>query len=325
MVANSNDKNNTKMRERDAMQGTLEAVHALLLYRIRMTGESVSARDISDIFGNLWMKIESTFREIDEDTLEEGWTFAVERVYDAAQNNPGSLVRSLLRGRVDEPEVEVPEEDHHKDLSWDPYIRIILAPIVGQLDDGDGSGILLGKWPRRVVPGLLNAVRLLVGDELIEDMTIRANDIMATLQRSALDLDTEAFWEKVTSHRDAQTIRTQIFARLITKFEYYEKRRDWLIRILNGELANTSDEAPSVLAANWRVTEHNFVDLMTRCIDLQGDLSSLPHQYREILILDSGPQGVTIGEDFVYNLSRDRGSNDTGASKGTETDFDFGM
>ena len=82
------------------MQGTLEAVHAQLLYRIRMTGQSLSARDISDIFGNLWMKIESTFIDIDEDALEEGWTFAVERVYEAAQNNPGSLVRSLLRERV---------------------------------------------------------------------------------------------------------------------------------------------------------------------------------------------------------------------------------
>ena len=81
------------------MQGTLEAVHAQLLYRIRMTGQSLSARDISEIFGNLWMKIESTFIDIEEDALEEGWTFAVERVYEAAQNNPGSLVRSLLRGQ----------------------------------------------------------------------------------------------------------------------------------------------------------------------------------------------------------------------------------
>ena len=111
------------------MQGTLEAVHAQLLYRIRMTGQSLSARDISDIFGNLWMKIESTFIDIDEDALEEGWTFAVERVYEAAQNNPGSLVRSLLRERVASPEEVIPEEDHDKDLSWDPYLRIILSPI----------------------------------------------------------------------------------------------------------------------------------------------------------------------------------------------------
>ena len=55
-----------------------------------MTGQSLSARDISEIFGNL-MKIESTFIDIEEDALEEGWTFAVERVYEAAQNNPGSL------------------------------------------------------------------------------------------------------------------------------------------------------------------------------------------------------------------------------------------
>ena len=99
------------------MQGTLEAVHAQLLYRIRMTGQSLSARDISEIFGNLWMKIESTFIDIDEDVLEEGWTFAVERVYEAAQNNPGSLVRSLLRERVASPEEVIPEEDHDKDLS----------------------------------------------------------------------------------------------------------------------------------------------------------------------------------------------------------------
>ena len=147
------------------MQGTLEAVHAQLLYRIRMTGQSLSARDISEIFGNLWMKIESTFIDIDEDALEEGWTFAVERVYEAAQNNPGSLVRSLLRERVASPEEVIPEEDHDKDLSWDPYLRIILSPISDLLDPGDGSGILLGKWPRRIVPGVINAIRLLVGDE----------------------------------------------------------------------------------------------------------------------------------------------------------------
>ena len=56
------------------------------------------------------MKIESTFIDIDEDALEEGWTFAVERVYEAAQNNPGSLVRSLLRERVASPEEVIPEE-----------------------------------------------------------------------------------------------------------------------------------------------------------------------------------------------------------------------
>ena len=85
------------------MHGTLEAIHAQLLYRIRMTGESLSAKDISEIFGNLWMKIESTFVEVEEDDLEERWTFAVERVYDAAQNNPGSLVRGLLKERVSAP------------------------------------------------------------------------------------------------------------------------------------------------------------------------------------------------------------------------------
>ena len=288
------------------MQGAIEALHALLLYRIRMTGESVSARDISEIFGNLWMKVESTFVEIDEDELEERWTFAVERVYDAAQNNPGSLVRSLLKERVTAPEEIVLEEDNDKDLSWDPYLRIILAPLIDTLDPGDGSGILLGKWPRRIVPGIVNAIRLLVGDELIEDMSIRANDIMASLQTSALDLDTEIFWQKVTSHRDADGIRVQIFARLITKFQHYERRRDWFIRILNSELATTSDEAPSVLSANWRVTERTFVDLMTRVLAISEDTSELPHQLREILILDSGTQGVQIGEDFIYNLSRDR-------------------
>lgn len=288
------------------MQGAIEALHALLLYRIRMTGESVSARDISEIFGNLWMKVESTFVEIDEDELEERWTFAVERVYEAAQNNPGSLVRSLLKERVTAPEEIVLEEDNDKDLSWDPYLRIILAPLIDTLDPGDGSGILLGKWPRRIVPGIVNAIRLLVGDELIEDMSIRANDIMASLQTSALDLDTEIFWQKVTSHRDADGIRVQIFARLITKFQHYERRRDWFIRILNSELATTSDEAPSVLSANWRVTERTFVDLMTRVLAISEDTSELPHQLREILILDSGTQGVQIGEDFIYNLSRDR-------------------
>ena len=77
MPSSSEEKSN-KANEREAMQGTLEAVHALLLYRIRMTGQSVSAKDISEIFGNLWMKIESTFVEVDEDALEERWTFAVE-------------------------------------------------------------------------------------------------------------------------------------------------------------------------------------------------------------------------------------------------------
>ena len=79
-----------------------------------MTGQSLSARDISEIFGNLWMKIESTFIDIEEDALEEGWTFAVERVYEAAQNNPGSLVRSLLRERVASPEEVIPEEDRQR-------------------------------------------------------------------------------------------------------------------------------------------------------------------------------------------------------------------
>ena len=305
MPSSSEEKSN-KANEREAMQGTLEAVHALLLYRIRMTGQSVSAKDISEIFGNLWMKIESTFVEVDEDALEERWTFAVERVYDAAQNNPGSLVRGLLKERVSAPEEIVLEEDHNKDLSWDPYLRIILAPLLEKLDPGDGSGILLGKWPRRLVPGVINAIRLLVGDELIEDMSIRANDVMASLQTSALDLDTEIFWEKVTSHRDAASIRTQVFARLLTKFQHYEKRRDWFIRILNGELAMTSDEAPSVLSANWRVSEETFVDILTRLLALNENESALPHHLREILILDSGTQGVTIGEDFIYNLSRDR-------------------
>ena len=305
MPGPSEQKSN-KANEREAMQGTLEAVHAQLLYRIRMTGQPMSARDISEIFGNLWMKIESTFVEIEEDDLEEKWTFAVERVYDAAQNNPGSLVRSLLKERVSAPEEIVLEEDHNKDLSWDPYLRIILAPITTILDPGDGSGILLGKWPRRLVPGIVNAIRLLVGDELIEDLSIRANDVMASLQTSALDLDTEVFWEKVTSHRDAAGIRTQVFARLITKFQHYEKRRDWFIRILNGELAMTSDEAPSILASNWRVGEKTFVDIMTRLLALTDADGTLPDNFREILILDSGTQGVTIGEDFIYNLARDR-------------------
>ena len=97
---------------------------------------------------------------------------------------------------------------------------------------------------------------------------------MASLQTSALDLDTEAFWQKVTKHRDADSIRLQIFARLITKFQHYEKRRDWFLRILNSELAMTSDEAPSILSANWRVGEQSFVEVMTRFLVLHEDPST---------------------------------------------------
>ena len=55
------------------MQGTLEAVHAQLLYRIRMTGQS-SPLATSQRSLVTWMKIESTFIDIEEDALEEGWT-----------------------------------------------------------------------------------------------------------------------------------------------------------------------------------------------------------------------------------------------------------
>ena len=54
--------------------------------------------------------------------------FAVERVYDAAQNNPGSLVRGLLKERVSAPKKSFSKKITTR-TSAGIYLRIILAPL----------------------------------------------------------------------------------------------------------------------------------------------------------------------------------------------------
>ncbi len=250
-----------KVEEIKDVQGAVTTLASMLIAHVRKSGAPLGEEELTLLLGKLWIELEEARTPADDLKVHrERQGVMLDRVLTDADGDL-SKVKNRLFIKVKPPKPKV-ADDADKDLTWDPFTRIVASSFLQLLDDGSGRRLEVGCLSRRIVPGVLNSIRLLVGDELIEQCRVRSKETLNRLQDTALDLDTEKFWKKLYQDAEALDVRAAVYARLAMRFVKYKRRKWWFIRVLNGELALSQEQAVTDADYEWHFDEGHFVKLM---------------------------------------------------------------
>ena len=278
-------------------------VQTLLVGHARKAGKDLSESDIAQLLGDLWLDLEIARTPADDHEARQKRRAAFQaKSDDEASGNLDKVKNRLFLKAAAKPKHA---GDKDSDLGWDPFTRIITAPYLHLLADKRGNGIENGLFSRRIVPGILNATRLLVGDEMIEECRLRCNETLNRLQETALDLDTDSFWRKVYTDRASKAVRAEIFSKLVMRFSKYKRRKTWFLRVLNGELALTQESASSDEDYDWQFHEGHFVKLLVAAFTT----SKNPREYKPSIPAtiqrDYGPEGLATSSEVLRKVHED--------------------
>lgn len=114
---------------------------------------------------------------------------------------------------------------------------------------------------RKVLPGFFLAVDKMLGPELMEQFQTRCRAIVERVspgQENTLD------WEVVYALPETKELSAEALAAMAPYFEDVDKRRDWLLPLVNDNL--TAEDA-------WELTPGGFSNLIAACLRFCGAAS----------------------------------------------------
>ncbi|MEX2615862.1 MAG: hypothetical protein WD767_07185 [Alphaproteobacteria bacterium] len=141
---------------------------------------------------------------------------------------------------------------------------------------------------RRIVPGFINALQQMMGQEIYNRHSDRVDSLVETMRA----VHGEAFsWEDVYSDPICLTVVEDVLIGVAHHFSDMAKRRNWMIDLISAHMPATGNEIEKA----WYFGDGAFHTLMN---SLYGDLRdrSLSHRDREGLI-------ERYGEEEIANLS----------------------
>jgi hypothetical protein len=119
----------------------------------------------------------------------------------------------------------------------DPLGRLVVHPITDLLDTPTGI-------ERRRLPQFLAAVRMMIGEEVHEQLRARAT-ALATTHRG---IDGMIAWDSFHADPEAVLILEQVLVGIAKSFTRFDARRDWFLVVLNANPSAISTGSTSFVA-----------------------------------------------------------------------------
>jgi hypothetical protein len=165
-----------------------------------------------------------------------------------------------------------------------------MLPGYSEHDGVSGSG----EIPRRVIPGFLTAMSMLIGPEIWGACQAKASALIEKHR----DVDTGVIdWNAVYAEEAVGELLDDALLITAHHFAQFDKRRDWFIGVVNTNLG----PAKRPEDAKWRLTEESFRILLRALFSnflkeiLSGTLD-LKKKY--------GDTAIQQVEDFIRHLER---------------------
>lgn len=137
--------------------------------------------------------------------------------------------------------------DHARAYPFDRLIVNTFEPLFArERAEADGADAVT----RRVLSGFFLSMDMMVGKDMVEEFQVRCRKIVARLSRG----QEQSFnWQMLYDDREAKDCCLDALVAFAPYFEDWEKRRDWYLPLINGNL-DASDE--------WELTPGGLANLV---------------------------------------------------------------
>lgn len=150
--------------------------------------------------------------------------------------------------------------------AWDharsrPFDRVLVKRFAHLLparsgDDGGSEAVL----SRRMIPGFHLALSMMLGPELYDQCQRKAQAIVDRQRGRSGIVD----WNRIHRDRDLCALVDDVLVVVAYHFSAFEKRREWFMTLVNGNLGRA---APGAADADWTLTPVLFQRFMRALFD----------------------------------------------------------
>lgn len=141
--------------------------------------------------------------------------------------------------------------------------RVVIYPLEHLCEGHHGGGVRQGAISRRVIPAFLRASAFLVGSRHVEIWQAQLHEILESNFSSGRDSHDPALWRAFYAHPSVQRITLEHSARVLSRFQPYAKRREWLLAYVNDAMSQHVNQRPGPVGdETWRFEERHYLAMM---------------------------------------------------------------
>lgn len=288
-----------------SVHDVLEIVQTAMLAQVRRGGVPLGPNEIASVIRKLW-------DEAEKQDHGAAPTESFEKVQArSAQESKGDIQKTVERLRVEAKgsgedltpsEASAPVQAQSLGLSG--FAWVLAAPFADLMTHD--SEIPEDVLPWAMVPALESVMTMLCGEETIEKCRVKAEPLVAELELAGLG--GAELKSRVLADPRANKILAYLLSKLVMRFEKFERRREWMVRMLNDELEDT--ELPTLQGTGeiWEFSEQSFTQLFRRyAVDGKSNTQSpVMDRAYELIWKQHDAKGISVAAKFLKGLGAQR-------------------
>ena len=290
-----------------SVHDVLEVVQTAMLAQVRRGGVPLGPNEIASVIRKLWTEAEMQDHGVGP---TESFESAKAR---SIQESKGDIQKTVEKLRVEAtasaPAVSGAKpttENEKQGLNLSGFAWILVAPLAELMTDESEIGIEQLPWA--IVPALETVITMLCGEETIEKCRAKSETLVAELEQA--NLNAAELKLRVLADPRAHKILAYLLSKLVMRFEKFERRREWMTRMLNDELEEV--ELPTLKATDdtWEFSEESFTQLFrSYAVDVKTNTQSpVMDRAYELIWKQHDAKGISVAAKFLKGLGAQRKS-----------------
>ena len=222
-------------------------------------------------------------------------TTIVDRIAAEAKRRGGSLSEADIRGLGGEMEKKAAAlqqvfrhsiEEYiqaRERAAWDqnrkyPFDRMLVEDFSELFHDVGGPPLSEGGLPRRMLPGFFIAIKMMIGEEQMEEYQVRARLIVdkhKTLAFDAVD------WATLHENQETEDLVLESLVAMAPYFVNLDRREAWFCEVINANLNPPQDEM-SKEEKEWQMGRLSYLKLVEGLLTPLREFIASPEQRDEL-------------------------------------------
>ena len=192
-----------------------------------------------------------------------------------------------------ETDVDTVKARQNAAVRHDPLGRLLVSRFAHQLEGREAGDLEHGALSREILQPFFKVIRMMVGMDMLQEID---REIQTIIDQHAELRDPTDYWDHLAEEPQVANRLNLVFARMALHFKDYERRKQWMIQLINDNLPH-GDHA-------WVFTEEHCARLLRSLFrDVRAALSK-PERSAE-LVAKLGSENVETLRNVMAALDRD--------------------
>ncbi len=286
-----------------SVHDVLEIVQTAMLAQVRRGGAPLGPNEIAAVIRKLWVEAEKNDHGL---APTESFEAVKARSLQASKGDIQQTVAKLRVEATGDSAQQPLEETQASGLPLSGLAWILVAPFADLMTAE--SEIAPEQFPWAMVAGFEAVMTMLCGEETLEKCRVKAKPLCEELEQAGLDAN--QLKDRVISDAGAQKIFAYLLSKLVMRFEKFERRREWMLRMLNDELDDVELPAVEGTEEPWEFSESAFTKIFRRyAVDESSNTqNSIMDRAYELIWKQHDAKGISVASKFLKGLDAQRKS-----------------